>query len=285
MDFIAKRKIWYALSIIVLIAGFISIAIQGLNLGIDFTGGTVMQVEFKEKVEISELRDTLSKIGYKGAQIQHLDDGSFQIKTEFMNQTKQDKFISELSSKVGKADLVQANAVGPSIGKEILQKGIIALVVAMVLMIAYISYRFEWRFALAGNLALFHDVFVVIGIFSIFHLEINSSFIAAILTVFGYSINDTIVVFDRIRENIGRVKKENIDSVINQSIISTLKRSLYTSISTLIPLVAVFIFGGATTKMFVLAMIIGIVSGTYSSIFVASPLWFEFIKRSKKKRI
>ena len=151
-------------------------------------------------------------------------------------------------------------------------------------MIAYISFRFEWRFALAGNIALFHDILVTLSIFSIFQLEVNSNFIAAILTIFGYSINDTLVVFASIRERIGSDKRENLADTVNEGIMTTMLRSLFTSISTLIPLLAVFFFGGATTKLFVLAIIVGIVSGTYSSIFVASPLWYDFSMKSKKKR-
>lgn len=284
MDFVSKRKIWYVISVLVILAGFVSLFVQGLNLGIDFTGGSVLELEFKQDVEISEVRSGLSDMGYKGVQIQKLKDGNYQIKTSFMDQTQQDKFLSEVKDKVGDVKLVQGNAVGPSVGQEIFQKGLIALIVAMVLMIAYISFRFEWRFALAGNLALFHDIFVTLSLFSIFQLEVNSSFIAAVLTIFGYSINDTIVVFDRIRENLGKVKRDNLSETVNKSINSTLKRSIYTSVSTLIPLIAVFLFGGDTTKVFVLAMIIGIASGTYSSIFVASPLWYDFSMRSKKKR-
>ncbi len=284
MDFVSKRKIWYVISVLVILAGLISLFTQGLNLGIDFTGGSVLEVEIKKDVAISEVRASLSDMGHKGVQIQKLKDGNFQIKTSFMDQTQQDKFLAELSKKVGKVELVQGNAVGPSVGQEIFQKGMIALAVAILLMIAYISFRFEWRFALAGNIALFHDILVTLSIFSILQLEINASFIAAILTIFGYSINDTIVVFDRIRENLGKVKRENLADTVNHSINATLRRSIYTSVSTLIPLIAVFLFGGDTTKLFVLAMIIGISSGTYSSIFVASPIWYDFSMRSKKKR-
>lgn len=284
MDFIAKRKFAYILSCLVIIAGIISMCFQGLNFGIDFTGGTVMQVKFEKSVDIADLRSDLKEIGHDNAQIQELGDGVFQIRADYMDQTAQDKFTKDLSALTGKLDVLQANAVGPSIGKEILRSGILALIIALVLMVAYISFRFEWRFALAGNIALFHDIFVTLSIFSLFQLEVNSNFVAAILTIFGYSINDTLVVFDRIRERIGSVKRENLANTVNNGIQATLKRSLLTSISTLIPLFAVLLFGGATTKLFVLAIIIGIVSGTYSSIFVASPLWYDFSMKSKKKR-
>lgn len=283
-DFIGKRKFAYALSCILLIAGIVSLFVQGLNFGVDFTGGTVFQVQFEEDKNIANLRDELAGIGYDSAQIQEMDNGVFQIRTDFMDQSAQDSFEQELTDASGTFEVLSANAVGPSIGQEILLSGVLALVVAVVLMIVYISIRFQWRFALAGNLALFHDILITVGIFSIFQLEVNSNFVAAILTIFGYSINDTIVVFDRIRERLGAVKRDELAETVNYSIRSTLRRSLFTSITTLIPIVCVFFFGGETTKLFVLALIIGIVSGTYSSIFVASPLWYDMSMKSKKKR-
>ena len=283
-DFIGKRKFAYALSCIIIIAGIVSLFVQGLNFGIDFTGGTVFQVQYEDNKEISDLRDELGTMGYDGAQIQQMDNGAFQIKTEFMDQTAQDEFEQQLKDASGSFEVLSTNAVGPSIGQEILLSGILALIVAVVLMVVYITIRFQWRFALAGNIALFHDILVTVSIFSIFQLEVNSNFVAAILTIFGYSINDTIVVFDRIRERLGSVKRDNLAMTVNNANQSTLRRSLFTSLTTLIPILCVFFFGGETTKVFVLALIIGIVSGTYSSIFVASPLWYDMSMKSKKKR-
>lgn len=283
-DFIGKRKFAYALSCIIIIAGIVSLFVQGLNFGIDFTGGTVFQVQYEDNKEISDLRDELGTMGYDGAQIQQMDNGAFQIKTEFMDQTAQDEFEQQLKDASGSFEVLSTNAVGPSIGQEILLSGILALIVAVVLMVVYITIRFQWRFALAGNIALFHDILVTVSIFSIFQLEENSNFVAAILTIFGYSINDTIVVFDRIRERLGSVKRDNLAMTVNNAIQSILRRSLFTSLTTLIPILCVFFFGGETTKVFVLALIIGIVSGTYSSIFVASPLWYDMSMKSKKKR-
>lgn len=283
-DFIGKQKFAYALSCIIIIAGIVSLFVQGLNFGIDFTGGTVFQVQYEDNKEISDLRDELGTMGYDGAQIQQMDNGAFQIKTEFMDQTAQDEFEQQLKDASGSFEVLSTNAVGPSIGQEILLSGILALIVAVVLMVVYITIRFQWRFALAGNIALFHDILVTVSIFSIFQLEVDSNFVAAILTIFGYSINDTIVVFDRIRERLGSVKRDNLAMTVNNAIQSILRRSLFTSLTTLIPILCVFFFGGETTKVFVLALIIGIVSGTYSSIFVASPLWYDMSMKSKKKR-
>lgn len=284
-DFIGKRKFAYVLSCILIIAGIVSLCVQGLNFGVDFTGGTVYQIQFEDKMDIAELRSDLGDIGYDGAQLQEMDDNTFQLRTDFMDQTAQDEFVDELTEAVGAPfEVLQANAVGPSIGQEILLSGVLALVIAIVLMIVYITVRFQWRFALAGNLALFHDILITVGIFSIFQLEVNSNFVAAILTIFGYSINDTIVVFDRIRERLGAVKRDELAETVNYGIQSTLRRSIFTSLTTLIPIICVFIFGGDTTRLFVLALIIGIVSGTYSSIFVASPLWYDMSMKTKKKR-
>lgn len=284
-DFIGKRKFAYVLSCILIIAGIVSLCVQGLNFGVDFTGGTVYQIQFEDKMDIAELRSDLGDIGYDGAQLQEMDDNTFQLRIDFMDQTAQDEFVDELTEAVGAPfEVLQANAVGPSIGQEILLSGVLALVIAIVLMIVYITVRFQWRFALAGNLALFHDILITVGIFSIFQLEVNSNFVAAILTIFGYSINDTIVVFDRIRERLGAVKRDDLAETVNYGIQSTLRRSLFTSLTTLIPIICVFIFGGDTTRLFVLALIIGIVSGTYSSIFVASPLWYDMSMKTKKKR-
>lgn len=283
-DFIRNRKINYIISIILLVISLISLLFQGVNLGIDFTGGTVLRIEVAEQTDIANMRETLKNINHGDDQIQALEGNHYQIKTAYMEQSEQDEFLKELSGQMNGVKLVQGNSVGPSMGQEILNKGILALVIAIFLMIAYITFRFEWRFAVTGILALFHDIFITIGFFSLFQWEINSAFIAAILTIFGYSINDTIVVFDRIRENLGQVKKSDLPELVNYSISSTFRRSIYTSISTLIPLFAVIIFGGETTKMFTLAMAIGIIAGAYSSIFVAAPLWFDFANHSSKKR-
>lgn len=284
MDFVGKRKLWYMISLVVLILGLVSLAFQGLNLGIDFTGGTSLQLKFEQKVDVAKVRSGFSHVGLGSAQIQELNDGSFQVKTPFMTQDKTDEILAVVKGELGNLEILSTDAIGPTMGKEIFQKGLTALIIAIFLMVVYISVRFEWRFALTGILALLHDIFLTLGLFSIFQWEINSTFVAAVLTIFGYSINDTIVVFDRIRENIGDVKRDNLLNVVNNSIKLSLTRSIYTSASTLILLLALLIFGGETTKMFVLAMTLGISFGTYSSIFIASPLWYDFSIRSKKKR-
>jgi len=284
MDFIGKRKLWYAISLVILLAGLVSLVFQGLNLGIDFTGGTSLQLKFENKFDVAQVRSAFTEAGITSAQIQELEDGTYQVKIPYLENEKLIETTNTLKSKLGKMDILSTDSIGPTMGKEIFQKGLTALGVAIFLMVVYISVRFEWRFAFTGILALLHDIFVTLGLFSIFQWEINSTFVAAVLTIFGYSINDTIVVFDRIRENIGQVKRDNLSTVVNSSIKLSLTRSMYTSVSTLIFLVALLIFGGETTKMFVLAMTLGVAFGTYSSIFIASPIWYDISLKSKKKR-
>lgn len=283
MDFVGKRKICYIISSVLIIAGILSMFIQGLNLGIDFAGGNLFQISFTEQTDISEVRSAINDLDIGTNRIQELDDGSYQIKTLYMDQSAQEQFVADLGDKLGGCTLLRSEAVGASVGSELLKNGLIALFVAILLMIAYITWRYEWRFAVTAIAALFHDVLVTLAVFSICQLEVESYFIAAVLTIFGYSVNNTIVIFDRIRENTVRVKKDQLAEIVNLSDKQSLTRTLNTSISTLILLVALFLFGGQTTRMFVLAMIIGIVAGTYSSLFVAPSLWYDLRMKSKGK--
>ena len=285
INVIEKRKIWYVLSIVILAAGLISLLFQGLNLGIDFIGGNRINIQFAEEVDIAQLRTALTENDLESSKIQLLVNGSYLLKTEEMDQAKQDAVMADLETRFGKFEIAESGLVGPSVGAELKKNAVIALGLAILLMIAYIAYRFELQFAIAGVLALFHDIFIVVAVFSIFQLEVDSTFIAALLTIFGYSINDKIVVFDRIRENMGRVKKDRLSGLVNDSIRQSFTRSMNTSISTLLLLLALFFFGGQTTRIFVLAMIIGVVAGTYSSLCIASPIWYEFKMHAKGNRI
>ena len=285
INVIEKRKIWYVLSIVILAAGLISLLFQGLNLGIDFIGGNRINIQFAEEVDIAQLRTALTENDLESSKIQLLDNGSYLLKTEEMDQAKQDAVMADLETRFGKFEIAESGLVGPSVGAELKKNAVIALGLAILLMIAYIAYRFELQFAIAGVLALFHDIFIVVAVFSIFQLEVDSTFIAALLNIFGYSINDKIVVFDRIRENMGRVKKDRLSGLVNDSIRQSFTRSMNTSISTLLLLLALFFFGGQTTRIFVLAMIIGVVAGTYSSLCIASPIWYEFKMHAKGNRI
>ena len=284
-DVIGKRKIWYILSAVILLAGMVSLLVQGMNLGIDFVGGNRLNLQFAQQVDIADLRATMTENQLGDSKIQLMDDGSYLLKTKELDQAAQDSLIASLTEKYGEVTIIQSGLVGPSVGSELKKNALISLGLAVLLMIAYITYRFEMHFAIAGVLALFHDIFIVVAVFSIFQFEIDSTFIAALLTIFGYSINDKIVVFDRIRENMGRVKKDQLSGLVNDSIAQSFTRSMNTSISTLILLLALFFFGGQTTRIFVLAMIIGVVAGTYSSLCIASPIWYEFKMRVKGNRV
>lgn len=285
INVVGKRKIWYIISAAVLLAGLVSLLFQGMNMGIDFVGGNRLNLQFEQQVDIADLRATLTENELGDSKIQLLDNGNYLLKTRELDQATQDNLMSQLEAKHGKLTIVESGLVGPSVGSELKKNAVISLTLAVLLMIAYITYRFEMHFAIAGVIALFHDIFVVVALFSIFQLEIDSTFIAALLTIFGYSINDKIVVFDRIRENMGRVKKEQLSGLVDKSISQSFTRSMNTSISTLILLLALFIFGGQTTRIFALAMIIGVVAGTYSSLCIASPIWYEFKMRVKGNRV
>jgi preprotein translocase subunit SecF len=276
MDFIGKRKIWYALSLIVLLVCVGSIFAQGFNYGIDFQGGSLLQLKFeKTDLTVEQLREGLEEFGLEKSQIQ-LSDDSFIIKTAELSQEEQGKVLKGLESKLGKLELLRNEKVGPVIGKELRTKALLALLVAWILQILYISFRFEFRFGLAAVLALLHDVIVTAGFFSIMQYEIDVTFVAAILTIIGYSINDTIVIFDRIRENLKFKHKEELAALTNKSIRQSIVRSLSTSVAVFFVLVALIVLGGETTKYFSIAMLVGVLAGTYSSIFIASSLWYDF---------
>ncbi|MGI6606020.1 MAG: protein translocase subunit SecF [Peptococcia bacterium] len=276
MDFIGKRKIWYALSLILLAVSIGSIIVQGLNFGIDFRGGTLLHLQFENKnITVEQLREGLKEVNLETSQIQESDD-SFVIKTSELDQAEQKNVLSTIEGKLGAFTVLRSEQVGPVIGKELRTAGLLALLVAWILQIIYISFRFEFRFGLAAVLALLHDVIITTGFFSIMQYEVDVTFIAAILTIIGYSINDTIVIFDRIRENLKYKQKVELADLTNKSIRQSIVRSLSTSVAVLFVLVALIVLGGETTKYFSLAMLVGVLAGTYSSIFIASPLWYEF---------
>lgn len=284
-DIVGKRKIFYVVSVVLLLAGVVSMLFQGLNLGIDFTSGNKMIVQFKQQVDIADLRITLQENGLEGSKIQELDSGAYVLKTSELTQETEETLLTALETKFGTLEVLSNGLIGPSVGADLKKSAAIALTLAVILMLIYITFRFELHFAIAGILALFHDVFIVVAIFSIFQFEVDSTFIAALLTIFGYSINDKIVVFDRIRENLVRVRKEELAGLVNTSIAQSFTRSMNTSISTLILLLALLFFGGQTTRMFVLAMVIGIIAGTYSSLCIASPIWYEIKMRQKGNHV
>ncbi|MEL7568011.1 MAG: protein translocase subunit SecF [Dehalobacterium sp.] len=284
INLIGRRKVWYIISLLIIIPGIFSLFIQGLNLGIDFTGGNLIQVKFEQNVTSAQVRNVFSEHVKEGISVQETDNNNFLIRTPVLTEEQGAQVISSLTSQLGKNEILRNELVGPLIGKELALNALYALAIASVLMVVYITFRFEFKFALAAIAALLHDVLIVVVLFSIFQIEIDSAFVAAILTIIGYSVNDTIVVFDRIRENLRGNKKEDRELLVNRSVIQTLSRSINTVLTTLFPLIALLLFGGATIKVFALALLIGITSGCYSSIFIASPLWLDLSKRLGERK-
>ena len=281
IDFISKQKITGFLSITLIVAGIASLIMKGGPLlSIDFTGGTVAQVKFEKPVELGQLRETLSDYGFKGAEI--VEFGSpdeILIKTQFSGSS------SEISEKLTLAlgnsfTLRRVESVGPKIGKELQTDALKAIGLALLLILIYITFRFDRYYALGSVMALIHDVLITLGVFSLLDYEINLSIIAAFLTIVGYSLNDTIVVFDRIRENLPKFIKKTLNDVVNISLNETLNRTVITSLTTMMVVVILFLWGGKVINLFAFALIIGVFVGTYSSLFVASPVMVYFEKRS-----
>ncbi len=283
-NFIQHRKIWYAISLLIILPGLFSIVTRGFNLGIDFTGGNLVEVRLEQDVKIEQVRSVVEGLGYAASnKVQKSGASDYLIRTRELTEEESATLISTLEQKVGNVDLLRNDRVGPVVGREITVNAILALLIAAALMLVYITFRFEFKQGLAAITAILHDVMVVLGIFSIFQIEVDSSFVAAILTIIGYSINDTIVIFDRIRENLRMRKKgEALMDLINVSLWQTLARSINTVMTVLFVLISLYFLGGTTIKIFVLALLIGVTTGMYSSIFNASPVWFDLKSLEKK---
>lgn len=280
---IKKRLLWYVISLLLIVPGLVSLVWQGLNLGIDFTGGTLLELEYKQLPAIEQVRAALKDKGLGGANIQAAEGSRILIRTVALDEKARNEVLTAIRAKTGDFNLRREDKVGPVIGRELLRNALLALGIAILLIILYISWRFEFWSGLSAIAALFHDVLVVLGIFSLLQIEVDSAFVAAILTIIGYSINDTIVIFDRIRENLlKRRKDQEIGDVINASIYQTFGRTINTVLTVVFVLVALLLFGGETIFNFVLAMLIGVLSGTYSSICTASPLWFDLRRYARK---
>ena len=282
INFISKQKFTAFISVALIIAGITSLVMKGGPLlSIDFTGGTVAQVKFNKTIEITELRTTLSEYGFEGAEIVEFGSpAEVLIKTQISGSTAE---ISEkLTTALGDTfTLRRVESVGPKIGKELQADALKAIGLALLLILVYIAFRFDRYYALGSVVALIHDVLITLGVFSLLDYEINLSIVAAFLTIVGYSLNDTIVVFDRIRENFPKHMKKALDEVVNISLNETLNRTVITSLTTLMVVTILFIWGGKVINLFAFALIVGVFVGTYSSLFVASPVMAYFEKRSK----
>ena len=277
--FIKRRKVFYIISLLIIIPGLVSLVMNGLNLGIDFTGGSIVQVQMDSSVRSAQVRSVLKEIGMERADVSK-SGNQFLIRTTELDQEQTRQLLDALESKFKNVEFLSAESVGAAIGKELTNKAILAVIIAAFAMLIYITIRFEWTFGVAAIVSEIHDVLFVLGLFSLFQWEINTSFIAAILTVVGYSINDTIVIFDRIRENLRMKRKEDYANLVNRSITQSLNRSINTVLTSLFALVALLVFGGGNIRYFILAMVIGFVVGCYSSIFVASPVWYDIKNRA-----
>lgn len=277
INFLRVKNIATIVSILAIISSLFFLVYKNLNFGIDFKGGTLIEIKKDENLSIAEIRNQLSELNIGDIQIQTFgSDDIILIRIE--NSTNLDanadmNSIELIRSSLGNDVIIQrTEIVGPKVSSELIQKGIIAIIIAVFLMLFYIWIRFEWQFSIGAVTALIHDVMITMGIFSFLQIEFNLSIIAALLTIIGYSMNDTVVVYDRIRENLRKYKQMNIFDLINQSLNETMSRTLLTSVTTLLALFSLYFLGGEVLKGFTLAMIIGVFIGTYSSVFIASQI-------------
>ena len=293
-DILKRSKLWFDISLLIIIPGIFCMFTKGFNFGIDFTGGTIIEMEFQQEVTLPQVRDVLREYNLDNATIQLSGDVSnveaskdVMIRTMDLEENDRKAVMASLKDEIGDYTVLREEKVGATIGGELITDALMATVISWILIILYVSYRFEWRFGVAAILTLIHDVLIVLSVFSFLQKQVDSSFVAAILTIIGYSINDTIVIFDRIRENqrLHFKRGGDLNELANRSIYQTLTRSLYTVFTVLFTTFALYFFGGDTTKDFSFALLIGFFSGSYSSIFVASPLWVVLKNRFPAKKI
>jgi preprotein translocase subunit SecF len=286
VDILGKRKLWYTISTTVIVIGLLFLMINGLNLGIDFNGGTLMEFSFAENVTSEEVRAVLERIEIaedsKIQQSESAGEHGVIIRAKTLESEEIVTVDNAIREEFQSAEMLRTEMVGPTIGRELRINALLALIAASIAIVAYISFRFEFRFAVVSIITLMHDVLITLGIFAILGREVNTPFVAALLTIVGYSINDTIVIFDRIRENMKLMHKVPFIKQANTAVVDTLPRSINTSITTLITILAIYFFGGASIQTFMLALFIGMFAGTYSSIFVASPLLVTWQERISK---
>ncbi len=276
INFLGPRKIFFALSAILIVASIASVLTRGLNFGIDFTGGVLLEVGYPRAAELENIRSLLQASGYEGALVQNFGTATDVLvrlppQAEGMDGSAiRDTVLSLLRQQEPAVDLRRVEFVGPQVGDELTEQGALAMLFALLMILAYVSFRFQWKFSLGAVAALAHDVIITIGIFSLLQIPFDLAVLAAILAVIGYSLNDTIVIFDRIRENFLRLRRETSEQVMNVSINQTLARTIVTGLTTLLVLFALLFVGGDALYGFSLALIIGVVVGTYSSIYTAS---------------
>jgi len=273
-NFMAKRLPFLGLSGLLVIASIVLLLTKGVNFGIDFAGGTIVQVKYEQKAPIKEIRNTLKKTEYGNASITEFGSPEEVViritgsSSDLANDIGDE--MHQILKSTGNFEVRRVDIVGPKVGGELREKGLMALGLSLLVILAYVSFRFEWRFAVASILALAHDVTIALGAIALFGIEVNLDILAAILTILGYSLNDTIIVFDRIREGVQTSKESILDKVVNESVSRTLSRTTLTSLTTFFVVVTLFLFGGEIIHGFAFTMLVGVIVGTYSSIFVAA---------------
>jgi len=291
-DFMGKSNFFISLSIVLILSSYFFLYTKGLNYGIDFAGGTIVQVKYDKKAPIKQMRENITKDkAFENASITQFGSPQeviIRFSTSRSSTVKNDAGdkIKTLLKGTGNFQIRRVDIVGPKVGGELRKKGMMALVMSIIVILIYVAFRFEWRFAVASVLALVHDVSIAMGAIALFQIDVNLDVLAAILTLMGYSLNDTIIVFDRIREGIGDTKETNLFTVINDAVSKTLSRTLLTSLTTFFVILTLYVLGGEIINSFSFTLLVGIVVGTYSSVFVASPMlkWLGFNLQSYKAK-
>lgn len=293
MKIIAKRKIWFTLSGSLIFISILSLIFWKLLVGIDFTGGVIYEVEFSQKIEPIKVKDAISQLNLPNLQVQSSGDRGVVIKTRAISEEQIKNLKEKISQKIGESREIRLENVGPVVSKSLTKKAVISVILACLAIILYLAYSFRkvpkpvssWRFGVCAVLALIHDIIITVGAYSIFghffHFEVDSLFIVALLTILGFSVHDTIVVFDRIRENLRKNPGQDFEKIAEASIVQTVVRSLNTSLTVILVLLTLILLGGKSILHFMATLLVGIIIGTYSSIFTASPLlvvWQNYIK-------
>lgn len=290
-DVIKARNIWFMVSALLMAAGVIALVVYGLNLGVDFKGGSLSEVRISSGPASAEVQEFVNTLGFGASLVQQNDRGNYNVRVGELAEEQHQEYLKKLAEKYGEVEEIQFTSIGPTISGEITRRAFYQLILVTLGILAYIAWAFRkvpkplssWRFGWAAIVALIHDLFVVVGVFAIlghfFHVEIDALFVTALLTVLGFSVHDTIIVFDRIRENLRRLSHQSFDQVVSRSINQTIVRSINTSTTVVFVLLALLLFGGESIRYFVLALLIGIVAGTYSSIFLASPLLYVWHRK------
>ncbi|HCW50910.1 MAG TPA: protein translocase subunit SecF [Clostridiales bacterium] len=286
IDFIGRRKWFAALSTVLILVSLVSLGVRGLNLGIDFTGGNSYRLEFGRPVADADLRAALGRAGVAKVSItiDRDDPTHVVLRTPYLDEDLEKSVLEALRAEFGDFEAAPGDLVTPTIGAELLRDALIATALGCLGIFLYVALRFEYRLAAAGIAALLHDTVITVGAFSVLGLEVNAPFLAAVLMVMGYSINDTIVVFDRVRENLKHRGRETLAEMANRSLNETFVRSVNTSVTALAAIAAVYFFGGVTTRDFALALMVGIIVGTYSSVCMATPVWLWWRSRDERSR-